>query len=63
VLSLHENAYVVFKPAVEIMNASKLQWPILTGVVLALHFAFIGSFWWYYTAVVHLFRVRDGDED
>ncbi|KAF2261446.1 hypothetical protein CC78DRAFT_619403 [Lojkania enalia] len=45
VFSLHENAYVVFNPAVEIKKASRRQWPILAGVVLASHFAFIGSLW------------------
>jgi hypothetical protein len=61
--SLHEKAYVVFQPAVEILNASMHQWPIMTGVVLGLHFTFIGAIWWYYVGVVHLFKARDGDED
>jgi hypothetical protein len=61
--SLHEKAYVVLQPAIEILNASTYQWPILTGVALGLHFTFIGAFWWYYKGIVHLFRVSDGDED
>jgi hypothetical protein len=61
--SLHENAYVVLQPAIEILNASTHQWPIMTGVVLLLHAIFIGAFWRYYAAAVHLYKVRDGDED
>jgi hypothetical protein len=61
--SLHERAYLVFKPTVEIMKAVKLEWPILTGVVLGLHVVFIVSLRWYYAAVVHLFKFRDGYEE
>jgi hypothetical protein len=60
--SLHEKAYVVFQPAVEILNASTHQWPIMTGV-LGLHFTFTGVVWGYYARVVHLFKAGNGDDD
>lgn len=61
--SLHEKAYVVLRPAIEIMNACKFEWPILTGLVLLLQFAFVGTFWAYYASIVHLHRACDNDEN